>query len=117
MTVEEIMTRTARLPLSLDELETGRKLADAANPAPWKMGGEFGENWEVADFGVFEGPDGYARQMRVQTDGCNASRLCGTAEDDAALVVWMRNNIRALLAQARMAYLAAAVGDGAVIIA
>lgn len=102
--VEEIMRRTAALPLSLEEIAKGKKLADAANPSPWKAGGKFGDDWTVADFGVTEGPDGYARTVLVQTDACNASRLCGTAEDDAALVVWLRNNARQLLAMARAAH-------------
>ena len=102
--VEEIMQRTAKLPMTMEEVRKGVALHLAANPAPWKSGGKFGEDWEIADFGTCEGPDGYARQVRVQTDGCNASRLCGDAESDAALVVWLRNNARALLHMAARAH-------------
>lgn len=112
-TVEGIMRRTAVLPLSVEEIKAGEKLSKAANPAPWKMGGEFGSDWSIADFGMTEGPDGYAQQVRVQTDGCNASRFCGTAADDAALTVWLRNNVRALLQMALEAHRMAKAGGAA----
>lgn len=108
--VTRIMAAMSALPLTQEQLREGLDIINAANPAPWKV--EKGEptDWEVANFGALTVAN-KSCMVLVTTDGCNASRLCGDAEDDANAVAWLRNNARDLIGMALQAHkLAGRVG-------
>lgn len=71
-----------------------------ANPGPWiiEKGGYTGENWMVADFGICE-RDGKDYSIQITTNGVNASRFCGDAEDDAQFVAHARADVPWLVEQ------------------
>lgn len=106
--VEDIMKRTASLPLSVAEIEVGARIIEAANPAPWKVtrsdADEWGADWQIASMGTTQGTGGSPVDIYLNTDGISASHLCGDAESDANAIAWLRNNARALILTAKAAH-------------
>lgn len=106
------MSNAAQLPLDADfiepledkarrvRLEEIKSRYASANPGPWiiEKGGYSGQNWMVAGFGTCE-RYGENYTVQVTTDGVNASRLCGDAEDDAEFVAHARNDVPWLVQQ------------------